>query len=94
MTPKEFSTDQSIRYEAAVHLRRTENIRQALLAIREHPEGFAQRVAEFDENIVSMNRLMRYSGLHPEFYRNLIYLRGGWATLVVTHPCGFGPYES
>lgn len=66
----------ALRYEATKHLRKTENIRRALLWAKEHPEELQTRIDEFDITIRELYQLYRNdSQLDPNLYPNLIELR-------------------
>jgi len=65
------SPDRALRFEAATHLRRTENIKDALDWIRENPGGFALRVKEFDSNITSLNRVLSSELIDQESFGNV-----------------------
>lgn len=65
----------ALRYEAAMHLRRTENIRRALLWAKKHPEELQSRIEEFDGNLTQMTTLSEtIETLNPNLYPNLIKL--------------------
>src|SRR3990167_3448326 len=74
MVDSQDSVERSLRFEAAKHLRGTENIRKALLWIRHNPEGFKQRIKEFDLICDDMSLLMAVTQ-DKERFGNVISLK-------------------
>lgn len=71
MSTEKFTPQEAVRFEAASHLRETDNIRSALLEIKKDPEGFNERVAEFDKVTNSLNDLFRVKEIDKGFHGNV-----------------------
>lgn len=67
--------DRRLRYEAATNLRKTENVRKALLWIAHNPKGFTRRVSEFEKTVDRMNELLMGGAIDTDKYGHLANLK-------------------
>lgn len=75
-SPESPSVDRALRFEAARHLRGTENIRSALLWISRNPDALQERVTEFDRACQLLNSVL---GASLDF---TYYIRGNYQGVI------------
>lgn len=76
MKPEKLPVGEAILVKARWRFRDIPQIKEEIRWINESSLEFRQRIGEFDDNLVALNRILSYSQVNPEYFRDVIALKG------------------